>query len=100
MLQATFTVSSDSKHDEKEFTGLNIAWVGTILDGIFWNFLGGSYPGWEFSRWECSRWELSSMGIFRVGIVRMRVILDGNCPGGSYPECEFSLVGVFLVVIV
>ena len=95
MLQATFTVSSDSKHDEKEFTGLNIAWVGTILDGIFWNFLGGSYPGWEFSRWE-----LSSMGIFRAGIVRMGVILDGNCPGGSYPGCEFSLVGVFRVVIV
>ena len=30
----------------------------------------------------------------------MGVILGGNCPGGSYPRWEFSLVGVFRVGIV
>ena len=86
---------SYGKHDEQEFTGLNIVWVGTILDRIFWiaiiwvgifwvgnfqvgiflegvilgvSFPGGSYPGWKFSRWE-----LSWVGIFRVGD-----ILGGN----------------------
>ena len=35
------------------------------------------------------------MGIFRVGIVQVGVILGRNCPGGSYPGWEFSLVGIF-----
>ena len=26
----------NGKHDEWEFTGLNIVWVGIILDPIFW----------------------------------------------------------------
>ena len=80
MLQATFTLSSDSKHDEQEFTGLNIAWMGTILDGIFWNFLGGNFSGGSYPGWEFSRWELSCVGIFRVGIVRVGVILGVNFP--------------------
>ena len=69
------------KHDEWEFTRLNIVWVGTVLDGIFW------------------------IGINRVGIFWIVTILGGNfpgvnCPGGSYPGWEFSLVGIFRVGIV
>ena len=57
----------NSKHDEWGFTGLNIVWVGTILDGIFW------------------------IRIIRVVIVRVGVVLagnlsGGNCPGETYPE--------------
>ena len=82
---------SYGKYDEQEFTGLNIVWVGTILDRIFWIaiirvgifwvgvILGGNFPG---------------------GIVRVGVILDGNCPIGSYPGWEFSLVEVFRMGIV
>ena len=45
------------------------------------------------------------VGNFRVAIFRVRVILggnfpSGNCLGGSYPEWEFSLMGVFRVGIV
>ena len=35
-----------------------------------------------------------------MGIVRVGVILDGNCPVGSYPGWEFSLVEVFRMGIV
>ena len=115
-LYATLIVFVYGKHDEQEFTGLNIVWVGTILDRIFWiaiirveifqvgifqvgdildgNFPGGSYPGWELSGWE----------LFWVGIVRVGVILDGkflwwgfsvwelsggNHPGGNFPGGSF-----------
>ena len=97
---------SYGKHDEQEFTGLNIAWVGTILDGIFciaiirvgifWVgifqvgvIVGGSYPEWELSGWELS-W---------MGTVRLGVILGGNFPwwwfsgwglsGGNHPGGNF-----------
>ena len=109
---------SYGKHDEQEFTGLNIAWVGTILDRIFWiaiirvgifwvgifqvgiilgrsfpngNFPGGSYPGCEFSGWESSGWELSWMRIFFVGRFP-----GGNCLGRIIRMGIFW-VGVFLV---
>ena len=109
---------SYGKHDEQEFTGLNIAWVGTILDRIFWiainwvgifcvgifqvgvilggsfpgeNFPGGSYPGWEFSGWELSRWELYWKRIFFGG-----GFPDGNCPGVVILMGTLR-VGVFLV---
>ena len=107
VLQATFTLSSDTignnawewsygKHDEQEFTGLNIVWVETILDGIFWI-------------------AIIRVGFFQVGVFQVGVILGGNfpggdCPGGSYPGWKLSgwelswvrisLVGVFQVVIV
>ena len=104
---------SYGKYDEQEFTGLNIVWVGTILDGIFWiaiirvgifwvgifqvgvilggsfpggNFPGGSYPGWEFSRWE-----LSWVGIFFGG-----GFPGGNCSGRIIQVGIFR-VRVFLV---
>ena len=70
----------NGKHDEWEFTGLNIVWVGTILDGISWIgfFLVVIVLG----------------GNFRVRIVPAGVILSGkfphgNCPDGSYPGWEF-----------
>ena len=61
----------NGKHYEWGFIRLNITWVGTVLDGIFWiriirvgiilvgnfpgrNFSDRSYPGWEFSVWELS----------------------------------------------
>ena len=55
----------NDKHDEFEFTGLNIVRVRTILDGFSW------------------------IGIIRVGILWVVIIqggniLVGNCPGGSY----------------
>ena len=93
---------SYGKHDEQEFTRLNIAWAGTILDRIFWIaiiwvgifpvgvIVGGSYPGWEFSGWELP-W---------VGIVRVSVILDDSflwwgfsgweLSGGNHPGGKFS----------
>ena len=99
---------SYGKYDEQEFTGLNIVWVGTILDGIFWiaiirvgifqvgvilggsfpggNFPGGSYPGWEFFRWE-----LSWVGIFFGG-----GFPGGNCSGRIIQVGIFR-VRVFLV---
>ena len=81
----------NGKHDEWEFTGLNIVWVGTILDGISWIgfflvaiVLGGnfpcencpsqSYPEWEISAWELSGWELSWVGLFRMEIVRVGIV--------------------------
>ena len=95
----------NGEHDQWKFSGLNIVWVGTILDWIFWigvtrvgifwvviilgeNFPGGnwpgrSYPGCESSGWEFSGWELSWVGIF----------LGGNFPGRSYP------VGIIRVAI-
>ena len=77
---------SYGKHDEQEFTGLNIVWVGTILDGIFWI-------------------AIIRVGIFWVRIFQVGVILggsfpSGNFPGGSYPGWEFSLVEVCWVGIV
>ena len=57
---------SYGKHVEQKFTGLNIFWVGTILDGIFWI-------------------AIIRVGIFQVGIFQEGVILGGNSPGGSYP---------------
>ena len=73
---------SYGKHDEQEFTGLNIVWVGTILDGIFWIaiirvgifqvgvILGGNFLWWGFSRWELSGGNHPC----------------GNFPGGSFPS--------------
>ena len=59
------------KHDEWEFTRLNIVSVGTVLDRIFW------------------------IGIIRLGIFGVIIILGGNFsgenfPGGSYPGWKFS----------
>ena len=72
---------SYGKHDEQEFTGLNIVWVGTILDGIFWIAI--------------IRVEILWVGIFQVelswvGIFQMGVILGGNFLGGIYPGWELS----------
>ena len=81
---------SYGKHDEQEFTGLNIVWVGTILNGIFWIaiirvgifwlkifqvgvILDGSFPGWNFLWWGFSGWELSR----------------GNRPGGIFSSTKF-----------
>ena len=96
------------RHDEWKLSGLNIVWVGTILDWIFWiwvirvgifwvviilgeNFPGGKCPGgscprWEFSGWELCGWELSWVIIF----------LGGNFSGG---DCPLGIIraGVFLV---
>ena len=52
------------KDRQKEFTELNIVWVGTILDGIF------------------------QIGTIRVGIFWVAIFLGENfpcgyCPGGS-----------------
>ena len=68
---------SYGKHDEQEFTGLNIVWVGTILDGIFWIAI---------------IW----VGIFQVGIFLVEVILGGSFPGGNFPG-GIVRVGVILV---
>ena len=51
----------NGKHDEWEFTRLDIIWVGTVLDRIFW------------------------IGIIRVEIFMVRIIMGGNFTGGSYP---------------
>ena len=61
---------SYGKNDEQEFTGLNIVWMGTILDGIFWI-------------------AIIRVGIFWVGIFQVRVILSGSFPGGNYPGGSF-----------
>ena len=99
---------SYGKYDEQEFTGLNIVWVGTILDGIFWIaiirvgifwvgifqvgvILGGSFPGGSYPGWELPEWELSWVGIFFGG-----GFPGGNCPGGIIRVAIFW-VGVFLV---
>ena len=66
---------SYGKHDEQEFTELNIVWVGTISEGIFWIAI----IRWEFSWLEFSRWELSWVRMFWVG-----------CPSGSYHGWELS----------
>ena len=63
---------SYGKHDEQEFTRLNIVWVGTILDGIFWIAIIRVGIFWA--------------GIFQVGILLVGVILGGSFPGGSYPR--------------
>ena len=72
---------SYGKHDEQEFTGLNIVWVGTILDGIFW------------------------IAIIRVGILQVEIFLVEVILGGSFPDGNFPggivrvggiLVGSFL----
>ena len=97
MLQVTFTLYSErnnawewsyGKHDEPKFTGLNIVWVGTILDRIFWItiiwvgtfkvgvILGGNFPGGSYPEWEFSGWELSWVRIFLGGGFPC-----GNCPG-------------------
>ena len=92
----------NGKYDEWEFARLNIVWLGTVLNGIFWiriiwveifwvgiilggnfpggNCLGGSYPSREFSKWE-----LSWVGIFRVG-----VILGGNLLWWEFSGLELS----------
>ena len=57
---------SHGKNDEQEFIGLNVVWVGTILDGIFWIAI---------------IW----MGIFWVGIFQVGVILGGSFLGESFP---------------
>ena len=57
---------SYGKHDEQKSTGLNIAWVGTILDGTFWI-------------------AIIRVGIFQVGVILGGSFPVGNCPGGSYP---------------
>ena len=51
-------------------TGLNIVWMGTILDGTFWI-------------------AKIQVGIFWVGIFQVGVILGGNCLSGSHPGWEF-----------
>ena len=50
-------------------TGLNIVWMGTILDGTFWI-------------------AKIQVGIFWVGIFQVGVILGGNCLSGSHPGWE------------
>ena len=95
--QVTFTSSSvekwrvemiiNGKQEEWKFSELNIVWVGTILDWIFW--IGVIRVG--------NLW----VGIFRMGIVRVGVILGGNFPGGNWPvgiiRVAIFRVGVFLV---
>ena len=85
----------NGKHDEWEFSRLNIFWVGTVLDRIFWigiirvgifwvviivggDFSCGSYPGWEFCGQEL-------FGGNQMG---------GNFPGGSFPSAISSQVQV------
>ena len=72
---------SYGKHDEQEFTGLNIAWVGTILDRIFWIAIIRVGIFWV---------GIFQVGIFQVGIILGRSFPNGNFPGGSYPGWEFS----------
>ena len=103
---------ANGKHDEWEFTRLNIVLVGTALDrivsiGIIWvrifwvgiimggNFTGGScprgiYPWWGSSRREYSGWELSWVEIVLVGVILSGNFPGGNCPGCSYPGWELS----------
>ena len=67
---------SYGKHDEQEFTELNIVWVGTISEGIFWIAI----IRWEFSGWEFSR----------GGVILGENVLGGNCPSGSYHGWKLS----------
>ena len=88
------------KHDEQEFTGLNIVWVETILDGLFWIAIirVGIFQVGIF-------YELSWVGVFQVWIFQVGVILSGNFPGGNYPcgsypgwelsRWDLSWVGIF-----
>ena len=79
------------KDYDQKFTGLNIVWVGTILDRIFWIaiirmgifqvgvILGGNFLWCGFSGWELSRGNHPG----------------GNSPGGSFPSTiisEFTLL--------
>ena len=86
---------SYGKYDEQEFTGLNIVWVGTILDRIFWIAIIRVGIFWVgIFRVGLSGWELSWMGI-----VRLEVILGGNflwwrfsgweLSGGNHPGWNF-----------
>ena len=50
----------NGKHDGWEFSGLNIVWVETILDRIFW------------------------IGVIRVGIFRVRIVRVGVIRGGNF----------------
>ena len=59
------------KHDEWQFTRLNIVWVGTVLYGIFWI-------------------DIIQMGIFWVVIILVWNFLGGNSLGRSYAGWEFS----------
>ena len=74
------------KDYDQKFTGLNIAWVGTILDGIFWIAI--------------IRVRIFWVGIFQVGVILGGNFPGENFPGGSYPGWEFSLVWVFRVGVV
>ena len=69
----------NGKHDEWEFTGLNIVWVITILDGLSW------------------------IGINWLGISWLVIILGGNFPGGNSPGGSFPggnyWVGIIRVTI-
>ena len=61
----------NDKHDELEFTGLNVVWVVTILEKVFW------------------------IGIIQVAVACVIVILGGNFssgkgPGGSYYRLELA----------
>ena len=67
---------SYGKHDEQQFTGLNIVWEGTILHGIFWITIIRVWIFW--------------VGIFRVGVIMGGNFPGGNCPSGSFRGCEFS----------
>ena len=66
----------NSKHDDSEFTRLNIVWVGNISDGIFW--IGIMWVG------------IFWMEIFEVGVVLVRVILGGNFPSLGFSGWELS----------
>ena len=57
----------NGKHDEWKFAGLNIVWVGTRLDGIFWI-------------------RVIRVVIFWVGISWVGVILGGKFPDGNCPS--------------
>ena len=106
---------SYGKHDEQEFTGLNIALVGTILDGVFWIaiirvgifwvgifqvgvIVGGCFPGGSYPGQELSGWELSWVGTVRLGVILGANfpwwwfsgwgLSGGNHPGGSFPSTQ------------
>ena len=100
MLQATFNLSSDrnnawewsyGKHDEPECTGLNIVWVGTILDGIFWIAIIRVEILWV----GIFQVELTWVGIFWVGVILGRNFPGGNLPGGSYPVLVCFFITVY-----
>ena len=93
---------SYGKHDEQEFTGLNIVWVGTILDGIFWITIiwvgifqmGVTWVG--IFRVRLSGWELSWVGIVRVKVILGGIFFGGSFSGGNCPrETSGGGVGIF-----